>query len=706
MDSFSDRTYWAAAAPEDIGDELSKKCDEYYAFLTSSSLVDLFRKSFYAFYGLFPETAVQGMGLFAIGSLIAGGSEGEIVRMKVNHYRNLILHQLSLTTSQRPALECRALNSDSASLAQAYLGDGILDYYVREKGLERHFDRATEIALVMGEGWIRCDWDATAGKEYGQGPNGTVLHDGDIVVKTYNPFDVVRDTTVQCADDLNWWICHDLKNRFDLAAKYPALADEILATSTDVTSGRRFIDPTKIIPSSGIGSRHTELIDIYEFLHVPTDALPEGRYTIFLNGGITLFDGPLPFRHVPLHRIAASNIIGAPFGWTLAFDLIGIQEIIDKLYTVVASNQMATGLQNFWQPPGNNLSKTNISGGLNLLESVVKPEVLQMCSTPPEIFSFITKLEGVMETLSGVSAVNRGATPENLKSGSALAFVAAQAVEFSSDLQASYNGTLEGVGTTIINILKDYAATPRMATIAGSFNRPLMKEYVGNDLTQIDRVVVDAVAATSKTTAGKIQIAQDLLQAGLIKNPQEYLTIINTGELDPLFESEMSQILLVRAENEDLRAGKMPMVIILDDPVLHVLEHASLLANPDSRRDPNLVGNADQTKGPLTGVLGHIQEHINVAQQRTPALLALLKQAPLPQPMPPQPSPQSPGQPQVRPGQMGAGPTGMPAQLNPVPPQLQQAEAIKSPNMPNLPPGAPEGTEAAYEQMKAGLPRA
>ena len=674
-------TYFAAEPTEDIGKILQGKVDRYYAYLTSSSLVDLWRKSFYAYYGLLPDTAVAGFGIFAIGSITARGAEGELACIKVNHLRNLITHQLAMTTQSRPALECRACNSDSKSLAQAYLGDGILDYFVREKKIEKQFRNATELALVLGEGFNRYDWDATAGKEYGVGPNGGVIHDGDLVVKTYNPFDVIRDTAATSPDTLSWWICHDTANRYDLAAKHPDIADQILSCTTDITSARRFIDPTKVIPAAGIGARDSELIDIYEFLHKPTDAMPQGRYTIFLNGGLVLFDGPLPFRKVPLHRISAANVIGSPFGWTLAFDLLGIQELVDKLYSVVASNQLASGVQNFWQPPGNQLSKTQIAGGLNLLESVVKPEVLQMCSTPPEVFSFIDKLERIMETLSGISAVNRGATPENLKSGSALAFVAAQAVTFQSDLQASYNQLLEGGGQSMIEILKDFAATPRMAVISGSFNRPLMKTFVGGDLDKIDRVVVDATNSVSKTTAGKIQIAQDLLNAGQIRNAKEYLTVVNTGELEALFESEMSEILLIRHENEDLRSGVYPQALLCDDHITHVREHRAVIANPESRRDPQIVG--DAAPGRRSGVLGHIQDHIEQAQQRTPQLLAMLGEQPLPSPQ-----------------QTPAGPGNLPQQKDATPPNQQKAAEVKQPNMPSMPAGAPQATQEAYSQMK------
>jgi len=681
VDYVNDREYFAAVPIDEIGDRLSGRVSEYYSYLTSSALVDLWRRSFYSYYGLVEDTALSGFGIFAIGRIRASGSEGEVASIKVNHFRNLMTHLLVLTTQQRPALKCRATNSDSESLSQAYLGDGIVDYYMKERQLEKYIRDAVETCLIFGESYVRIDWDAKAGNEYAVDEMGQVANDGDVVFKTYTPFDVIRDTT-ETTNDCSWYICHDVKNRFDLAVKYPQVSEEILNISTDITSGKRYVDPTKIIPAAGVGTKHTELIDVYEFIHKKTPSVPDGRFTVFLQDGTVLFDGPLAFKAMPIYRICAANLLGSPFGYTVAFDLLGIQQMVDKLYSVICSNQLAAGMQNFWSPPGNQVEKYQMAGGLNLIESVVKPEVLELLSTPQEVFAFIQRLEAVMETLSGVSAVNRGETPENLKSGTSLAFVASQAITFMSGMQNSYNQLQEGLGTGLLHTLQDFVTTEKQAIIAGKFNRPIQKTYIGKDLARIDRVVVEQTSALSKTHAGKMEIANNLLNTGLIRNAREYITVVATGNLDPLYESEMSEILLVKAENEDLRDHKMPIALIIDDHKMHVLEHRAILANPDARKDAQLI----------TMTLEHIQEHINLnmqLQQVNPALLAMMGEQPMPMPMMPMPQPM-PQQQQQGMGQMA----------NPASPMEQAAGEAKPPRMPGLPPNADQNTQNAYQQMQ------
>ena len=241
------------------------------------------------------------------------------------------------------------------------------------------------------------------------------------------------------------------------------------------------------------------------------------------------------------------------------------------------------------------------------------------------------------------------------------------------------------MGKGLIEILRDFATTPRIATIAGSANMPLMKSFSGQDFDPIDRVTAEVTSALSKTTAGKIQIAQDLLQSGLIKTPQEYLTVVTTGKLEPLIEGEMAEILLVRSENEDLRSGIPCQALIIDEHAFHIAEHRSLLASTSARRDAQLVG--------MT--LQHIQQHEQLEQQlqaQQPELLAATKQPPLPYPPPPpQPAP-------------APQPAAMPAsRLPPGAAQLQQQPGPGGgpapAKMPNLPAGAPPAVQEANAQF-------
>lgn len=681
--------YFGALPREDIGPALQAKADSYYTYLASSNLSELWRRSYRSYYGMRNGTFSAGWGLFDVGQLVPGGDQGEIIRVKVNHFSNLITHQLALTTATRPALDCRAINSDEESMVAASLGDGIVDYFMRERKIERNFYSAVETALVLSEGYIVLGWDAQKGDAYGTGPNGDPLYNGDLVAKNYTPFQVIKDVKKNGSDEGTWYITHGRVNRYDCAAKYaeddPELYSKIMNAASDDTNfdNRTYADPSAIIAANSQADIQSDDIPFMEFYHKKTPAVPNGRYTIFIDGDTLLFDGPLPFRDMPVFRVTPRDIINTPFGWTLAFDLLALQELVDKLYTCIVTNTLGNGINNFWTPPDMGLSVASLGGGRNLIESVVKPEVLNLLSTPAEVYNFIDKIESVMEKLSGVSPVNRGEVPSADMSGTAMAFMASQAITFNNSLQANANMLLEGMGTCMVNILKDYATVPRLAVIVGIQDRPQLKEFVGSDLEKISNVVCDATSALSKTMAGKIAIADNLLAVpGMIKSPQEYLTLLKTGNLEPMTRSVTSTNFLIAKENEWMLEGKDPNVIRTDNHQQHIQEHLTLLDSPESRENPELIER----------VLAHVGWHENeemAMQAQHPAIMAAQGYQPLP----------APGVPDEQPLQGG----GNPQLMSPQDPMMQNVEQIRGPRRPSLPKGTDAYTADSYQQMQNQL---
>ena len=251
-----------------------------------------------------------------------------------------------------------------------------------------------------------------------------------------------------------------------------------------------------------------------------------------------------------------------------------------------------------------------------------------------------------------MNQIARGNAPATL-SGAAMALIQQQAIQFSSGVQIGLNMLSEQVGTALIELLQTFAVVPRVAMIAGKTKRSYMRSFKGKDLEGISRVFVDNANPLTKTSAGRVEIANQLLQTQLIKTPEQYISVLTSGNLEPLYEHENSQNMLIRSENEFLMDGKQVQALMTDDHSLHVLEHSCVLNSPEARANPNIVQNT----------LAHIQEHINFAKSIDPALAAMLKQ----QSFAPAPMPQAPEQ-----GQMA---DVMSAQ-NPV---TQQAENVNLP---------------------------
>lgn len=603
-----DTTYFAADEAEKTASTLLDRANSWYNELDTNGYLEKLRTMWAAYHGAYFTDFDDGH------SITFGGEQGELANLTVNHIRNLAQHILVMVTSTRPSLQARAINTDHKSLVQARLANGLLDYYLREKRLEEYLKVAVEYAIVLGSGYIKMEWNQMAGETYDfNEETQTEIKEGDVEFSNLSPFDVVFDSSREDQKH-DWVLCRSFKNRHDLVANYPEHRDKILALPSKADLQNHYLESSYF--------NKTELIPVYEFYHRRSESMRDGRYILFLSDDIILSDDAMPYRDLPVYRIAPANILGSPHGYTPMFDILPIQDAINMLYSTILTNQNAFGVQNILVPRGADVSISELSGALNVIEANTQfgsIQPLNLTQTPKEIFEFLGMLEQVAETLTGVNSVSRGNPESSLKSGNALALVQSMSLQFMSGLQQSYIQMIEDVGTGLVNMLKDFAEVPRVAAISGVRNKTSMKEFVGDDLASVNRVIVDVGNPLAKTTAGRVEMAEQMLQMGVIKTAEQYFQVMNTGNLDVMTEDTQSELELIRSENETIAEGGSVIALATDQHNIHIKEHKAILADPDLRKDPDLVQKA----------LDHIMEHINLLRETDPDLLMIIQEQPL-----------------------------------------------------------------------------
>lgn len=677
MSAYDDKNvYWASKEPNKVVDTAMHKADVWYNQLHYNGYLYKIRDMWMSYYG------ANFASLASTHKITFAGEQGELAQITVNHLHNICNHVLTMVTSNRPMLQARASNKDNKSLVQTKLANQLLDYYMRDKRLETYFRKATEMAIVLAAGYIKMAWNATSGEIYDYTEEGAPIYEGDVEFTNLSPFDVVFDSSKETEIDHDWVIVRTFKNRFDLSAKYPELADKIKGIPSK-SELYNFKFEANL-------SDETDDIAVYELYHRKSEAMPNGRYMFFCDKDIVFEDTPLPYRAIPVYRISPAIIMGTPYGYTSMFDLLPLQDGIDALYSTILSNQYAFGVQNVYIPRGADISMKSLEGGLNILEgnaNAGKPEPLNLTNTPQEIFAFVKMLEQAQETISGINSVARGNPEASLKSGTALALVQSMALQYISGLQQQYVRLLEDVGTGLINMLRDFAIVPRIAMIAGKDNKNYVnKEFKGDDLSQVNRVIVDVGNPLAATTAGRVQMADNLLQYQLLTSPEQYISVMTTGRLDVATDDKEKEYLLINEENEMMAEGQEVKALDIDRHLEHIKSHRSVLADPTLRQDATFV----------QVVLGHINDHIQLLRTTDPSLLTLIGEHPLPPINTNPPNPSAPGGPP--PSAVQGGPPPGPMTPPGPPPQAPL------PNMPTPPPpfqNAPVGGLAptGYPQM-------
>jgi hypothetical protein len=665
-----ENVYFAQLPKEQIAERLNEKVANFFDEIDRNGRLGLWRRAHRQYF------ALDAQGVHEASEISRGGEQGELSLIKANHYRNLLQHLHVLVTQNRPAFECRAINTDYESQVQTILGRNILEYYVRERRLDLHYRLAAEYALAYGEAYVELEWDMDAGDEVAVDAEGLVfppghkVKTGDIVVRTYDPINVIRRCRADVDGQQDWYILRRRENRYDLAAQHPDEADAIL--------GHGDSDASERLHDYGYEQvdQDDDMIPVFTLFHARTKACPNGRRVKFLSSNVCLEYGDLEYAEMPVYSMIPQQQHGTSFGYSVGFDLLCVQEAVDLMYSTILSNQATFGVQNIWMKPGSNLMPSQLGGGLNVLESMEKPEPINLTHTPPEIFNFLKGLETLGEVLSGVNSVARGQPEASLKSGSALALVASQAVQFSNGLQAAYVRLQEDSATGILRMLQRKAALPRATVVAGKDNRTYVKDFTGKQLQALNRVIVDTSNPMSQTLPGRMQMAQDMTQMGA--TPEQYYQVLATGRIDPLMDEKRRTSLTITAENEALREGRPVAMMITDQHVQHIQEHATVLGGNDERMNPELVDRVN----------AHLQEHINALRTTDPGLLQVLGQNAIAPPGMPQQPNQGASAPQPNAG--GA----VPAQGGPVPAPEGSPPAVAQ-NMPSMPTPPPTGNPAA-----------
>ena len=657
--------YWAAAPLAELPEIVRERSMAFRERLDGDGRMDLWRRLERTYYGLDAEGQWR-----SSAAVTFGGDSGENVMVRVNEFRSIVRAIAAIVTAERPAFIAQAMSGNAASLDAAPLCEGLVSSYYETKGLEDIAQETARYACILGEGFTHLRWDPFAGRAYttterpvyeGGEPvvdveeresvdpmTGEVVRErvevprmepwiereGDIVPESLSPLQVVRD--LDATTDPVWALVAHRADVWTLAARYPELRERILAQRGAPLWPRRIwvSGPEEVVADALSG----DVVTVWCLYHLPTDAVPKGRYALVC-GDVVLYDGPFTMRALPVIPLIPERQHDTASGDTPVADLLCLQEVYDMCWSALLTPIDALGVQNVSVPEGQDIDVEMISRGLQLLKyqpmpgmpNGGKPEPLLLLRTPEELWKLVELIPQVMQRISGINSVTRGAPDSNIKAGNYAALISAQAQQYHGPLARGVLRHHEQIGTMILETLRTYATTKRVAEIGGLDRQTAVREFVGSDLT-IERVSLDMANPLTRQMAGRLEVAQLLLaQPGMIQSPEQFLQLLATGRIEPMYRAQQSQLSLIKRENERLADGKEPPVALVDRHDLHIAEHAAVINDPDLRaRRPDV----------MQAVLNHLMEHVAQAAtiHQTPALALATGQRIPPQmagPMPP-----------------------------------------------------------------------
>lgn len=504
------------------------------------------------------------------------GDNGELLNSNYNDTRNLVQHILGMTCGTPPGIHAKAINDDAESLVAAQTFDGVFSYYLtthKSGRLLKQSRIAVEYSLVEDSGFMLCEWDDGAGKPTGVKMSEQIVgidemgqpimdmapevdergqqqleYEGDLYFKARSPWDVFFDPGAQDEDEADWVLVRDQQNKFELARLYPEHKDRILA-SQPAGSGDRlsqwrrgFQRPMK-----------TNLIDVWKFYHRPTPGMPKGRRALLLDPATVLRDGINPYDRLPVFQIKAMEGLGSIIGYAPTNVSAPVQMSRNILSSSMMTNFAMFGVQNVAVKDADQFDVTEIAGSMNVLRYAdTPPQALQLAAQANGIDDHYDRLGRVQETLLGVNSVQRGDPEASLKSGKALGIVQAAGVQYNSPLAASYAQFLKDVGNFMLFCFRNFLTSERITQIVGENERMQSVTWDKDTFGNIDRVEAELVDPAMRTLGYKTDLAMFMVQNGMVQVPQEFMTVLTTGQLKPMFRAEITELNLIHQENKEM----------------------------------------------------------------------------------------------------------------------------------------------------------
>lgn len=563
-------------------------------------------------------------------SLIPEGLQGELLRMYTPEMRVAIRQLCAIISKLRLSFACTGIAAGSDVIEEIKLGNGIMDQIVQAERMDIKGPSCLEGAIVCGKWFMKTIWSTEKGTFTGyRDDNGRPIRSGGVEISQVSIFDSFYDVEFADPDDRNWHMVRVTRNRWDLIAEHPDLASKIMAlpATNERTNYNFFLGNRKF---------NRDNVDVYEFYHKPTPAIPKGRILIFSDSETIYYNDVNKYECIPIEEMSPENILGTGMAYPKMSDLTATQEMLDNTISAAASNSASFAVQNILIPRGSNINNEEL-GGMRFVSYTPQnipgggePKPLNLSSTAPETFKLIEILSEKIGKLSLLSGVLTGTPPAGVTSGTAIATLSASSIESLSPFNLAYYYCLEKTMGHAINSFQKFADLDQVVEIEGKNAQKSSRSFKKENIQNLSGVKITNTNPLMNMISGRIEIAKEMM--GMPRSQWgDYCAILEGQPLSNLYRGEVSKTDLITLENEEMTQGHSVPVLATDDHAKHIQLHVAEISDPAVRMNSQH----------LQVYMDHIMEHYKLSKQTAPDLLYMSQTGQMsPQPAggPPPPS--------------------------------------------------------------------
>lgn len=471
---------------------------------------------------------------------------------------------LAKYTKTKPIMTATPGSASDHDLKAAQMAEDLLEYWWQDFHMDDLLEEALLWGIIGGQGYWKITWDEHAGKpmrflldpqgnpitddsvetqfrailsQNGVQPQEKVVYMGDIRVEAMSPFNVYLDPTAKTFKDCKYAICVHYLDPDEIYTRWK------VRVSPDSVP----VDADSALPfdnSSGAPQRTVKTI--YEAYFLPTAAMPNGRYVVWMTGpNQILLDEKWPYASnvLPLVKFPGVRVPGRIYDSSVVEHAIPLQKELNKTLSQIVEYKNLTIKPRVWAPVGSLRTRlTNEPGAVYEFTPIggLRPEIEKLPAMPPYVFEHLSFVADSLKDVFSLTAISEGTVPPNVEAGIAIDLLQEMATDRLAPTIRLMESALARAGQQMLSLAQKYYIEPRLLKIRGSGGGIQVRKFTQADIDGAITVHVEAGSGLPRTRAGRQARIESYVQMGLIKPDMawKYLDIADLKGVAKMFQAD------------------------------------------------------------------------------------------------------------------------------------------------------------------------
>jgi hypothetical protein len=473
-----------------------------------------------------------------------------LVRMVNNQITSGTQSLMAKIIKSKPMFGATPAQPGDQAVKAAEFCEMLLEGWWTEMGLAEKYEEAVLWSIHAGTGYWKITWDPYANKamrflldpqgqpitdegvaqqfraaleQNGIEPQETVVYLGDIKVEVMSPFHVWGDPTAKSVDEWKWYICQHNLSPDEVKYRY----------GVDLQPDATTAQPDQTLPMGNAeGGAANNVVKTYVGYFLPTPALPNGRYVVWSESGgkKILHDDKWPWPELTRPNLVAFQGIKVPGtadGDALTSHARPLQKQLNRMLSQVTEYFALTVKPRLWAPVNSLKQRLTTEPGAAYVynpfvagSTVLKPEIEQLASIPPYVFTFLDGISASLREVYGLTEVGQGQLPPNLEAADAIDLLQEMASDRFAPAIMANERSLANAGQVMLALAQTYYEEPRQLQIRGFGSTGAVKAFTKADIAGGVTIHVEAGSSLPKTKAARRQQIDKWIEMGLI-NPRK-----------------------------------------------------------------------------------------------------------------------------------------------------------------------------------------